>query len=81
MLTSEAANLNFGFKMCEYTGFQSFRDSSNLPIINFYVKTPVLIILNIKNDLKRLTRNRRLLEAGFQGCTVKYHVTYHLWGF
>ena len=50
ILTSEAANLNFGLKMCEYTGFRSFQDSSNLPIINFYIKTPVLIILNIKNE-------------------------------
>ena len=31
-------------------GFPEFWDSSNLPIINFYIKTPVLIILNIKNE-------------------------------
>ena len=31
-------------------GFPEFWDSSYLPIINFYIKTPVLIILNIKNE-------------------------------
>ena len=49
-MTLGAANLNFGLKVCKYMGFLRFWDSSNLPIINFYIKTPVLIILNIKNE-------------------------------